>query len=191
MTRIGYARCSTTKQDETRQVQSLEAAGCDQIRIEHGSGSTLDREVLKSVLMELQEGDTLVIHELDRLGRSMIEMLQCAEQLVERGVGLVTLDGKLNTELMDPSIVKLIVGVLGYAAEMERSAILKRTAEGRAAVQAAGVKMGRKRTWDEGLANTVQEMRDQGLGYGTIGTKLGITASKVRRILNATAVEAA
>ena len=133
----------------------------------------------------------MVIHELDRLGRSMIEMLQCAEQLVERGVGLVTLDGKLNTELMDPSIVKLIVGVLGYAAEMERKAILKRTAEGRAVAQAAGVKMGRKRTWDEGLANTVRELRDEGAGYGTIGTKLGITASKVRRILSATAVEAA
>ena len=185
MTRIGYARCSTTKQDETRQVQSLEAAGCDLIRIEHGTGTTLDRKVLKDVLAELQEGDTLVIHELDRLGRSMIEMLQCAEQLVERGVGLVTLDGKLNTELMDPSIVKLIVGVLGYAAEMERKAILKRTAEGRAVAQAAGVKMGRKRTWDEGLANTVKELRDQGSGYGTIATKLGITSSKVRRILQA------
>ena len=49
----------------------------------------------------------------------------------------------------------------------------------------------RKRTWDEGLAKTVQEMRAQGLGYGTIGTKLDINASKVRRILNATAVEAA
>ena len=104
---------------------------------------------------------------------------------------LVTLGWKLNTKLTDPKIVKLIAGVLGYAAEMERKAILKRTAEGRAVAQAAGVKMGRKRTWDEGLAYTVQEMRDQGLGYGTIGTKLGITASKVRRILNATAVEAA
>ena len=48
-----------------------------------------------------------------------------------------------------------------------------------------GVKMGRKRSWDAGLANTVREMRDQGMGYGTIGTKLGIHASKVRRILDA------
>ncbi|WP_415409649.1 hypothetical protein ACLM45_12880 [Synechococcus sp. A10-1-5-9] len=88
-----------------------------------------------------------------------------------------------RTELMDPSIVKLIVGVLGYAAEMERKAILKRTAEGRAVAQAAGVKMGRKRTWDAGLAATVKELREQGSGYGTIATKLGITSSKVRRIL--------
>ena len=139
------------------------------------------------MLAVLKEGDMLVIHELDRLGRSMIEMLQCAEALVERGVGLITLDGKLNTELMDPSIVKLIVGVLGYAAEMERKAILKRTSEGREVAAAAGVKFGRKRTWDEGLAKTVRELRQQGSGYGTIATKLGITSSKVRRILAAPA----
>lgn len=54
---------------------------------------------------------------------------------------------------------------------------------------ASGVKHGRKRTWDEGLAKTVQEKRAQGLGYGRIFTKLGISASKARRILNATAAE--
>ena len=59
--------------------------------------------------------------------------------------------------------------------------------EGRAVAVANGVKMGRKRTWDEGLANTVRELREEGAGYGTIATKLGITIGKVRRILNATA----
>lgn len=185
MARIGYARCSTNDQDATRQVQALEAAGCSPVHLEHASGKTLDREVLQRVLAELQPGDTLVIHELDRLGRSMIQMLQCVELLLERGIGLVTLDGKLNTETMDPSIVKLVVGILGYGAEMERNSIVKRTGEGREVAKANGVKFGRKRTWDEGLANTVQELREQGLGYGTIGTKLGITTSKVRRILEA------
>ena len=56
---------------------------------------------------------------------------------------------------------------------------------------ANGVKMGRKRTWDEGLANTVRELRAGGAGYGTIATRLGITIGKVRRILNATAGAAA
>jgi DNA invertase Pin-like site-specific DNA recombinase len=187
MARIGLARCSTDQQDAARQVQALKRAGCDPIHIEHASGKTLDREVLQQVLAELQPGDTLVVHELDRLGRSMVQMLLCVEQLLERGIGLITLDGKLNTETTDPSIVKLIVGILGYAAEMERAAITKRTSEGRAVAQAAGVKFGRKRTWDQGLANTVHAMRAQGTGYGTIATALGITASKVRRILEAAA----
>ena len=189
MTRIGYARCSTNKQDETRQVKALKAAGCKSIRMEKFTVKTLNREVLQSVLAELKQGDTLVVHELDRLGRSMIEMLQCVEDLMERGVGLVTLDGKLNTETMDTSIVKLIVGVFGYAAEMDRKAIIKRTAEGREVAQAAGVKFGRKRTWDAGLAQTVMEMREAGNGYGTIATKLGISVGKVRRILEATALQ--
>ena len=183
MARVGYVRCSTDAQDLTRQLQALEAAGCDPIHREHASGKTLDRPVLQECLAGLQEGDTLVIHELDRLGRSMIQMLQCVEQLMDRGVGLVTLDGKLNTETTDPSIVKLIVGILGYAAEMERSAIAKRTREGREVAQASGVKFGRKRTWTDGQAITVREMRDSGMGYGTIATKLGISTSKVRRIL--------
>jgi len=189
MARIGLARCSTDQQDSARQVQALEAAGCDPIHIEHASGKTLDREVLQQVLAELRTGDTLVVHELDRLGRSMIQMLLCVELLLERGIGLVTLDGKLNTETTDPSIVKLIVGILGYAAEMERAAITKRTAEGRAVAQSAGVKFGRKRTWDQGLANTVSSMRADGKGYGTIATALGITTGKVRRILEATSAK--
>lgn len=185
MARVGYVRCSTDQQDATRQIQSIEAAGVDRIHQEHASGKTLDRPVLKECLASLEPGDTLVIHELDRLGRSMIQMLQCVEQLMERGIHLVTLDGKLNTEITDPSIVKLIVGILGYAAEMERSAISKRTSEGRELAMASGVKFGRKRTWGDGLASTVNELRGQGLGYGAIATKLGISVSKVRRILGA------
>ena len=96
---------------------------------------------------------------------------------------MITLDGKLNTELMDPSIVKLIVGILGYAAETERKSTLKRTQEGRAIAIRNGVKMGRKRTYSPMVVDTVVELREQGLGYGTIAKKLGIHVSKVRRIL--------
>ena len=59
---------------------------------------------------------------------------------------------------MPRDVVKLLVGVMGHSAEMERKAILKRTAECRAVAVANGVKMGRKRTWDEGLANTVRQI---------------------------------
>jgi DNA invertase Pin-like site-specific DNA recombinase len=183
MARIGYCRTSTDRQELSRQKKSLKAAGCDRIHEETASGKTLDRPVLNEVLEALEPGDVLVIHELDRLGRSMVQMLQVAEALMERGIGLVTLDGKLSTETMDPSIVKLIVGVLGYAAEMERKAIIKRTHEGREVAQAAGVKFGRKRTYTEGEANHVRELREAGLGYGTIAIKTGMTLSKVRRIL--------
>ena len=191
MATIGYARCSTDQQDATRQVKALEAAGCDPVHLEHFSGKSLDRPLFQQVLADLQRGDVLVVHELDRLGRSMVQMLNCAEDLLERGVGLVTLDGKLDTRTMDPSIVKLIVGVLGYAAEMERSSLLKRTAEGRETAASNGVKFGRKRTWTPAVAATVMDRRAQGEGYGTIAAAMGMSVSKVRRIVEASAAVAA
>ena len=191
MATIGYARCSTDQQDATRQVKALEAAGCDPVHLEHFSGKSLDRPLFQQVLADLQQGDVLVVHELDRLGRSMVQMLNCAEDLLERGVGLVTLDGKLDTRTMDPSIVKLIVGVLGYAAEMERSSLLKRTAEGRETAASNGVKFGRKRTWTPAVAATVMDRRAQGEGYGTIAAAMGMSVSKVRRIVEASAAVAA
>jgi DNA invertase Pin-like site-specific DNA recombinase len=183
MARIGYCRTSTDRQELQRQRKSLQAAGCDRIHEETASGKTLDRPVLNEVLASLEPGDVLVVHELDRLGRSMVQMLQVAESLMERNIGLVTLDGKLSTETMDSSIVKLIVGILGYAAEMERKAILKRTEEGRTVAKEAGVKFGRKRSYSEGTANHVKELRAAGHGYGAIATKTGLNVSLVRRIL--------
>jgi DNA invertase Pin-like site-specific DNA recombinase len=96
MARIGYCRTSTDRQELGRQRKTLDVAGCDRIYEEKASGKTLDRPVLNEALESLVEGDTLVIHELDRLGRSMVQMLQTAENLLERGIGIVTLDGKLN-----------------------------------------------------------------------------------------------
>lgn len=181
--RIGYARISTTEQNLDRQTQALEAAGCEEVRTETASGKTFDRPVLQQLLRDLQPGDVLVVHELDRLGRSMLQMLQCVEDLLTREIGLVTLDGRLNTETTDPMIVKLIVGILGYAAEVERNTILKRTREGRELARANGVRFGRKRTWTPALASTVNLMHSQGMGMGTIAKALNISTSKVQRIL--------
>jgi DNA invertase Pin-like site-specific DNA recombinase len=183
MARVGYCRTSTDRQELGRQQRTLKASGCDRIHEETASGKTLDRPVLNEVLASLVEGDVLVVHELDRLGRSMVQMLQVAENLMDRGIGLVTLDGKLSTESMDSSIVKLVVGILGYAAEMERKAIIKRTEEGRVIAMEAGVKFGRKRSYSKGEENHVRELRATGLGYGAIATKTGLSISTVRRIL--------
>lgn len=185
--RVGYIRVSSVGQDAERQRLAVEAANCDRVFEEQASGKSLDRPVLNECLAYLRDGDTLVIHELDRLGRSMVQMLACVEQLLDRGVHVVTLDGKLNTEAMDPSIVKLIVGVLGYAAEQERKAILKRTQEGREIAVRNGVKLGRKRTYTEAQAAHVKVLRDQDQGYGTIANATGLSVSMVRRILAGTA----
>ncbi len=185
--RVGYARISTQEQSVERQTESLRAAGCDRVEIETASGKTLDRPVLKATLESLTTGDTLVLHELDRLGRSMIQMLVVTEELLERGVHIVTLDGRLNTEVTDPMIVKLVISILGYAAEMERKAILKRTSEGLAVARANGIHPGPKRKWTDAMARMARTLRDEGKGYGTIATLMGVPKTTVRRMLDHTA----
>ena len=184
---FGYWRTSTAEQSPERQIQSLLDAGCDKKRIygDQISGSTTygEREQLSRCLDALREGDSLVLHELDRLGRTMIEMLVEVNALIERGVAIKTLDGRLDTSSMPEELVKLIVGVMGYAAEMELKNIKKRTSEGRAVAKNNGIKFGRKRQYSFGQETQVLQLRAEGKGYGTIANAMGMTTSKVRRIL--------
>ena len=113
----------------------------------------------------------------------MVEMLVQVNALIERGVAIKTLDGRLDTASMPEELVKLVVGVMGYAAEMELKSIKKRTAEGREVAKNRGVKFGRKRSYTPQQAAAVLEMRQRGDGYGTIASAMGMTVSMVRRIL--------
>ena len=196
MALIGYWRTSTAEnQSGERQINSLKNAGCEDRFIFGdtitGTSNYGDREQLSKCLDALREGDTLVIHELDRLGRSMIEMLVQVNQLIERGVHLKCLDGRLSTADMPEEMVKLIVGVMGYAAEMELKGIRKRTTEGRKIAQSRGVKFGRKRKYTPQQQATVMEMRSRGDGYGTIAKAMGMTDSMVRRIISNSELEVA
>ena len=187
MVLIGYWRTSTTEQDAERQIQSLLEAGCskdllfgDQIT---GTSAYGERPGLSECLKSLRPGDTWIIHELDRAGRSMVEMLVQVNALIERGVHIKTLDNRLDTAAMPQELVKL-VGVMGYAAEMELKSLKKRTAEGRAVAQSRGVKFGPKRTYSECQATEVMRKRQEGQGYGTIARAMGMSRSMVQRIVN-------
>ena len=126
----GYWRTSTTEQSSERQEQSLKEAGCERIYGDQVTGTSAygERPELSRCLDGLRDGDTLVIHELDRLGRSMVEMLVQVNALIERGVAIKMLDGRLDTASMPEELVKLVVSVMGYAAEMELKSIKKRLA---------------------------------------------------------------
>ena len=142
---------------------------------------------LLNTISACHAGDVLVVAKLDRLGRTMEDCISRVAELLDRDIHVPTLNGRVDTE----GLGKMVVGLLAAAVEIERDLLLERIAEGLKRAVGSAVKLDLKRTWDEGQASTVVEMRDQGMGYGTFGTKLGVTASKVRRILNATAVDAA
>ena len=192
MTVYGYWRCSTDLQDQERQVLALDQAGCEKIYGDKITGTSNygDREELSKCLEQLQRDDLLVLEDMTRLGRTMVTMLVEVNNLIERGVFIKTLDGRLDTSLMNDEIVRLIVGVMGYAAECELRNIKHRTSEGRAVAKTRGVKFGAKRKFDKYQVSEILEKRKQGQGYGTIAKSLGMNRSTVQKIVEREGVAA-
>ena len=111
---FGYWRCSTDAQDQERQIRALKDAGCEVIVGDHITGVSDygDRRELSKLLDQLEEGSLLILDELNRLGRTMVTMLVEVNKLLEKGVKIKTLDGRLNTQTMNEEVVRLIVGVM-------------------------------------------------------------------------------
>jgi DNA invertase Pin-like site-specific DNA recombinase len=140
---VGYARVSTRDQDLSIQLEALDRAGCHPIHEEKASGARgKDRPVRDAMLRQLEHGDTLVVYKLDRLGRSIIDVLGIVEELERRGVALKVLTQPVDTS--DPA-GKMFLQLLAVFAEFERSMILERTAAGRAWRDAQGLPRGRPR----------------------------------------------
>ena len=187
MALYGYWRCSTNLQDQERQVIALKEEGVTEKNIFGdkitGTSNYGDREELSKCLDLLQEDDLLILEDMTRLGRTMVTMLVEVNNLIERGVFIKTLDGRLDTSLMNDEIVRLIVGVMGYAAECELRNIKHRTAEGRAVAKTRGVKFGAKRKYDQFQIAEIMKKRKSGEGYGTIAKSLGMKKSTVQTII--------
>ena len=183
----GYWRCSTDQQDQERQIRSLKDAGCESIVGDFITGTSNygDRKELSKLLEEIQENDLLILDELNRLGRTMVTMLVEVNKLLEKGVKIRTLDGRLDTTTMPEEIIRLIVGVMGYAAEMELKNIKRRTSEGRKVAVSRGVKMGRKKSYTNYQVEEIKSMRASQRGYGAIAKSLGMSKSTVQRLCKA------
>ena len=181
----GYWRCSTDAQDQERQIRSLKDAGVEVLRGDKITGTSDygDRKELAKLLDEIEEGSLLILDELSRLGRTMVTMLVEVNKLLEKGVKIRTLDGRLDTTTMPSEIINLIVSVMGYSAEMELTNIRRRTAEGRAVAKSRGVKFGMKRKYDKHQISEIMRKREQGEGYGTIGRAMGISRATVASIV--------
>ena len=181
----GYWRCSTGQQDEERQIRSLKESGVEVLYGDKITGTSTygDRRELSKLLEILEEGDLLILSELNRLGRTSLIMQIELDKLLKKGVNVKTLDRRLDTTTMSKEIIGLIVSILGYSAEQELSQIISRTHEGRQVAMSRGVKFGRKRNYTEFQVKEVLERKSQGQGLGTIGKSLGMTRSMVQRIV--------
>ena len=186
MTSYFYVRCSTDHQDETRQVEMALKEGIlrENIFIYKITGVSQygDRPEYSRMVELLQNSDCVYTEDLTRYGRSMVEMLVEINKLIERNIHVITVDGRLNTKTMPKEIVKLIVGVMGYASECELLNLKRRTAMGRAGAVSRGVRMGRKKSYNHHQIEEIKSMRLSQRGYGSIAKSLGMSKSTVQRL---------
>ena len=184
MRSIGYARVSTTHQDEAAQVASLKSEGCELVFSEKVSTrkTDADRPELQKVLAELTKGDELVVAKLDRLGRTQVEVVQRLHDLQQQGVHVRTLDGLINTAALG-KMAPLMIGLLTGLAEVERELVRERTLDSIAYRRATGGDLGgRRRSYSPEQEEHALELRSKGESIRSIGKKLGISATTVARI---------
>src|SRR3954466_12551233 len=143
---IGYARVSTIEQTLDLQQDALRQAGCEQVFTDHISGAKSERPGLTQALEFARSGDILVVWKLDRLGRSLKQLIEIVTELQKRNVGFRSLTENIDTTSPGG---KLIFHIFGSLAEFERDLIRERTLAGLAAARARGRKGGRPRNLDD------------------------------------------
>ena len=139
---IGYARVSTKDQNLDLQVDALREAECEEVFTEVASGAKTARPILDEVLSRLRAGDVLVIWKLDRLGRSLKHLVTLATELMERKIGLISLNDPIDTTTPQG---RLIFNIFASLAEFERDLVRERTQAGLKAARARGRTGGRPR----------------------------------------------
>ena len=141
MTTYGYARVSTSDQDLTIQQEALAAAGCEIVRSEKVSGTSVPgRDELQTLLEFVREGDELVVTRVDRLARSVLDLQQIVRSLAEKGVALKATEQPIDTST---AAGKCFLDMLLVFAEFETNLRRERQMEGVAKAKAAGKYKGR------------------------------------------------
>ncbi|MCD4850764.1 recombinase family protein [Paenarthrobacter nitroguajacolicus] len=184
---IGYARVSTTKQDLARQMDALAAAGIEakHIYVDKKSGATTNRPGLQEAMRHARAGDVIVVHTLDRFGRTVRDTLNLVHELKERDIGIRTLADPLaiDTTAPDSSMAQLAFVMLALFAEMERTYSAERVAHARAVAAANGRRTGRPSVVDPAKLEHAVMLRDKGASMREITEKTGLKRSTLYRHL--------
>lgn len=176
---VGYARVSTQLQDTELQRVALEAAGCGKLFVEKASGAQRDRPELAAALEYMREGDTLVVWKLDRLARSLKQLIETVEALEARGIGFQSLTEKIDTTSPGG---KLVFHLFAALAEFERGLIRERTLAGLATARAQGRTGGRPPSLDEKSLLAARAMlRSPDLTVAEVAKRLGVSAATLYR----------
>ena len=176
----GYARVSTEDQNPDLQLAALKKAGCKRIFADKATGAHVRRPELAKCLKTLAKDDTLVVWKLDRLGRSLRDLIGLLDDLKARDVAFRSLTEAIDTATPTGRAMWQMVGIL---AELERSLIQERTTAGRLAAVARGVKMGRKPKLSPQQIDHARKLIEQGEHHDTIAHSLKVSRRTLYRAL--------
>jgi DNA invertase Pin-like site-specific DNA recombinase len=184
MERIGYARVSTDDQHLDLQRDALTKAGCNVIYEEKDSGKSADRPELAQALKALRAGDTLVVWRLDRLGRSLPDLVRIVTELEQRGVGFESLTERIDTT---SATGKLTFHLFAALAEFERNLIRERTQAGLASARARGRKGGRRPKLDAQARCEIDALLQGGVTAQDVARRFGVARSTLYKCLSSSA----
>ena len=182
---LGYARVSTGDQDVAGQTMRLEKAGAIRVFTDVMSGKNMERPGLTELIAYARKGDTLAVVRLDRLGRSLAELLTTVETLRGQGIALLSLEEKIDTS---SAAGELIFHVFGAIAHFERRLISERTRDGIAAARAKGKQPGRQ-PLDMAKVEAAIKLVEARMSPAEAAKQLGIGRSTIYREMRRMGIE--
>ncbi|MBX7435529.1 recombinase family protein [Mycobacterium sp. Y57] len=174
--RVGYQRVSTVDQNTDRQLDGVEL---DKVFTDKASGKDTQRPQLAACLEYVREGDTLVVHSMDRLARNLEDLLRLVRELTGQGVKVEFVKENLTFAGDDSAMNTLLLSMLGAVAAFERSMILERQREGIVLAKAAGKYKGRKAALTAGQANELRARLAAGESVTALARDFGISRQTV------------
>lgn len=182
MALIGWARVSSQGQDLTQQVKRLEEYGCKKIfQGKHSGKADTNKAAIDALIDYVREGDVVVITKLDRLGRSLKQVLNVLDQLKEKEVSVKALDQPIDTT-NDSPMAHAMTQLLGVFAELERSFIITRTQEGKAASGRYG---GRPKKLNQQQISEIKRRHAEGESIARLSESYAVSRMTISRYLKA------
>lgn len=178
--RIGYVRVSTFEQNAQRQLDEIPV---DRVFTDKASGKDTQRPELETLLAFVREGDTVVVHSMDRLARNLDDLRRLVQQLTHRGIRIEFVKEGLTFTGEDSPMAQLMLSVMGAFAEFERSLLRERQREGIALARLRGAYRGRKRSLSVDQVTELKQRIAAGEGKAHVARELGVSRETIYQYL--------
>jgi len=178
--RVGYIRVSGVNQKTDRQLEGLQV---DRVFTDYASGRTTQRPELEQLRKFVREGDTVVVHSLDRLARNLTDLRRLVEEFTQQGIKVEFIKESLSFTGEDSPIPRLLLSIMGSFAEFERTLILERQREGIALAKQRGAYKGRKKALSPAQVAELKQLAKSCKTKTQLASEFKITRSTLYRYL--------